>query len=153
MPSFFAFFKTLPRPLRPFQDGFFGIFVRLDDGQLRRESERTQYPSYRTGGKVDMEDAANQIGDDFRGPAFGGVSCGDGAFEDDFLELLFLYVIEFRLASGTFFSCEGVEFAVGLLEFPPPIFDGRSGDFGNVVVVISFEDQLAPLKPRRGLGR
>ena len=119
------------------------------------------YPSHRTGGKVDMENAANQIGDDLRcppfdGPCYDNMACGDGALEDDFLELLFLYVIEFRLASGTFFSCEGVEFAVSFFEFPPPIFDGRRGNFGdvnNVVVVISFEDQLAPLKPRRGLGR
>ena len=93
--------------------------------------------------------------DDLRCPPFNGVPCGDGALEDDFLELLFLYVIEFRLASGTFFSCEGVEFAIGFFEFPPPIVDGRSGDFGNVddvVVVISFEDQLAALKCE-GLGR
>ena len=50
-----------------------------------------------------MENAANQIGDDLRGPPFDwpcydNMACGDDAVEDDFLELLFLYVIEFRLA-------------------------------------------------------
>ena len=130
--------------------------MRLDDGQLRREIERREHVADGTRSHRDAAFFQNEIGNDFRGPAFGGVSCGDGAFEDDFLELLFLYVIEFGFSPGTFFPCETGEIVVVLLEFPLPPFDGGVGclnDVDDVVIVKSFEDQLAPLKPCEGLGR
>jgi len=117
---------TLPRLRRPLKGGFFGVFVRFDDGQLRREIERREHVANGTRSHRDAERFQNEIGDDFRGPPFDwpcydNMACGDGAVEDNFLELLFLYVIEFGFSSGPFFSCEGVEFAIGFFEFPPPI--------------------------------
>ena len=58
-----------------------------------------------------------------------------------------MYVIEFGFSSGTFFPRETGEIVVVLLEFSLPPFDGGVGglnDVDDVVVVKSFEDQLAP---------
>ena len=156
MPRRFAFFELHPCPFRPFQDGFFGIFVRFDDRHLRREIERREHVANGTRSHRDAECSQNEIGDDFGCPPFDGVPGGDGALEDDFLELLFLYVIEFRMPSGAFFPRETGEIVVVLLEFSLPPFDGGVGclnDVDDVVVVKSFEDQLSTLKPCEGLGR
>ena len=135
--------------------------MRFDGGQLRREIKRREHVANGTRSHRDAERFQNEIGNDFRGPLFDwpcydNMAGGNGAVEDDFLELLFLYVIEFGFSSGPFFPYETGEIVVVLFEFPLPLFDGGVGglnDVDDVVVVKSFEDQLAALKPCEGLGR
>ena len=142
--------------LRPLQRRLLIMFVRLDNGFLRRESQSGQQFADRAWCEFDSKLFLDNIGNDFRCPSFIGIASSNGTADDDLLELLFLFIIETWYSAGTLFPNEGAQIFVVLVECLAPIVDGTWCYFhyiGNGFVVISFENQLAALKPLLGLGR
>jgi hypothetical protein len=70
------------------------MFVRLDHGFLRRESECGQEIADGTRSHLDAECFLDHIGDDVGSPTFVGIASSDGTAENDLFELLFWLVGE-----------------------------------------------------------
>jgi hypothetical protein len=149
MPSFFAFFYTLPFLRCPSQYFVVGVFVGLHYRHLGRETECVQQFGGGTAGILNVEGLPDHCCHSIARPTLVGKAEGFGTGKNDFFDFLFLFIGEFGGIARASFANKTSQIVVMRGEGSPPISDGREGSIQCVryfFVIETIENHFAALK-------